>query len=127
VLGQQISQANVCTGAAPADSEESGENEQLESEEVASAPTVCLNNGNNTTDIHGWHFSVKNALKGMKVLLFFLQWQYRTIFSFHNILDVPFFVAIFVTFCGSSIGSTYHNSQARFESGVTIMINGIED
>ena len=52
-VDQQISQANVCTGAPLADGEdeESG-SEHLETEETASA-TICLNTGNNTADIHG--------------------------------------------------------------------------
>jgi hypothetical protein len=54
-VDQQISQANVCTGAAPADSEEmeSTQTESQETEEAASAPTICLNNANNTANIHG--------------------------------------------------------------------------
>jgi hypothetical protein len=54
-VDQQTSQANVCTGAAPNDGEEeeSAQAESLETEETASAATVCLNSGNNTADIHG--------------------------------------------------------------------------
>jgi hypothetical protein len=51
-VDQQTSQANVCTGAAPDDGEESDENfENLETEETASAPTVCQNFGDNQADI----------------------------------------------------------------------------
>jgi uncharacterized protein HemX len=57
-VDQQISQANVCTGSAPADGEDEemgAENAEVQhsGEEAASATTVCLNNGNNTADIHG--------------------------------------------------------------------------
>jgi hypothetical protein len=55
-VDQQIGQANVCTGAALPDSEETNETmtqEHAETEETASAPTVCLNNANNTAEIHG--------------------------------------------------------------------------
>jgi hypothetical protein len=51
-VDQQISQANVCTGV----NEEAGESPTLserESSEPAPAPTVCLNSGSNTADIHG--------------------------------------------------------------------------
>jgi hypothetical protein len=52
-VDQQIGQTNVCTGAAPPDSEETGDTqEHAETDEAASA-TVCLNTGNNTANIHG--------------------------------------------------------------------------
>ncbi|MDQ6865328.1 MAG: hypothetical protein M3044_16065 [Thermoproteota archaeon] len=52
-VNQQTSQANVCTGAAPADGEDDGQGreERLSAEEAASAPTICQNNGTNTADI----------------------------------------------------------------------------
>jgi hypothetical protein len=53
-VDQQTSQANVCTGTPPADSEDEPSGlEGEETEETASAATVCLNSGNNTADIHG--------------------------------------------------------------------------
>jgi hypothetical protein len=58
-VDQQTSQANVCTGSPPPDGEEDlippqGRGEEPPStEEPASAPTICLNNANNTADIHG--------------------------------------------------------------------------
>jgi hypothetical protein len=50
-VDQQISQANLCAGV----NEEAGENPTLaerESAEPAPAPTICLNNADNTADIH---------------------------------------------------------------------------
>jgi cytoskeletal protein RodZ len=54
-VDQQISQANVCS-TPPPESEETNETmtqEHAETEEAASSPTICLNNANNTADIHG--------------------------------------------------------------------------
>jgi len=50
-VDQQISQANVCAGV----NEETGESPTLaekESAEPAPAPTICLNNANNSADVH---------------------------------------------------------------------------
>jgi hypothetical protein len=50
-VDQQISQANVCIGV----NEEAGESPTLaekESAEPAPAPTICLNNANNSADVH---------------------------------------------------------------------------
>jgi hypothetical protein len=54
-VDQQINQANLCTGVTPDDGEEeeSVQAESQETEEAASAQTVCLNTGNNSADIHG--------------------------------------------------------------------------
>jgi len=51
-VNQQIGQVNACTGAKD-DGEEPGETGNLEREEVeeVSAPTVCLNTGDNQVDI----------------------------------------------------------------------------
>jgi hypothetical protein len=53
-VDQQISQANVCTGASSADTgpDDSSANQPLD-EEAPPAPTVCLNTANNTANIHG--------------------------------------------------------------------------
>jgi uncharacterized protein HemX len=56
-VDQQTTQANVCTGTAIDSEDEDPETEDSEvhfvGEETASAPTVCLNTGSNSADIHG--------------------------------------------------------------------------
>jgi hypothetical protein len=53
-VDQQISQANVCTGASSADTgtDDSSADHSLD-EEAPPAPTVCLNTANNTANVHG--------------------------------------------------------------------------